>query len=157
MTNVVYSYMRWKHPDIHFSAWRVDPQGLVGDMRGRALFMSKSGGCAAYGQWGGAGSCSGDDANVAIRSESQYQVDGYSKMQVFVASPSVTVSNVQTHSTRSYVAEPINEFQPYCAPKPPACARLPKASPAGVYANPSCRCRDQTRTACTRSSTCRTT
>ena len=132
VTNVVYSYMRWKHPDIHFSAWRVDPSGLAGDMRGRALFMSKSGGCAAYGQWGGAGSCSGDDANVAIRSESQYQVDGYSKMQVFVASPSVTVSNVQTHSTRSYVAEPINEFQPYCAPKPPACARLPKASPAGV-------------------------
>ena len=79
--------------------------------------------------WGGAGSRSG--GHVAIRSENQYQVDGYSKMQVFVASP-VTVSNVQTHSTRSYVAEPINEFQPYCAP-----TRLRATSPAGEC-YPSC-------------------
>ena len=92
-----------------------------------------------------------------IRSENQVQVDGYSKMQVFVASPSVTVSNVQTHSSRSYVAEPINEFQPYCAPKAPVARDCPKLPRRSINANPSCRCRDQTRTACTRSSTCRTT
>ena len=108
VTNAVYSFMQWKHPDIHFSSWRVNPADNQGDMRGRALFMSRSGDCAGYGQWVGS-SCSD---GVGIRSENQVQLDGYSKMQVFVPTPSVTISNVQTHSTRSYVAEPINEAQP---------------------------------------------
>ena len=114
----VNSYMKWKHPELYYMAWRVDPSDNVGDMRGRALFISKIGSCGVRGQFhtNGLGrneGCSEADDILQIRSENQMQLDGYSKMQVFVPSPTVSVSNVRTHSTRQYSAEPINVLQPF--------------------------------------------
>jgi len=86
----------------------------MGDMRGRALFMSKVGTCAAPNQWGGgAATCTAADNHIEIRSESQILVTGFSKIQVFIPQPTVTVSGVRTHSTRQYTAEPISVAQPY--------------------------------------------
>ena len=123
--NGVYSFMRWKHPELYFTDWKVDQSDSMGDMRGRALFVSKVGSCASAGQFNryqcsahqcganGQG-CTAADNHLEVRSENQFEVTGYSRMQVFVPTPTVRVSNVRTHSTRSYVAEPINVQQPYC-------------------------------------------
>lgn len=117
VNRAVYSYMRWRHPDIFFTDYRIEQQDNVGDMRGRSLMIGRGGGCGGIGQYGAAYNgmtCTGPTGDsLMIRSENQVQVDGYSKMQVFVPSPSVSVSNVQTHSAHAYSAEPITLHQPY--------------------------------------------
>ena len=57
--------------------------------------------------------CTAADNHIEIRSESQILVTGFSKIQVFIPQPTVTVSGVRTHSTRQYTAEPISVAQPY--------------------------------------------
>ena len=137
VANAVHSFMRWKHPELHYQGWRVDEADRVpGDMRGRALIVSKSGACAQVGQFGslqctqwqcqnGQGCADDPDNNhLQIRSENQIPLSGYSKMQVFVPSASVQISNVRTHSTRQYEAAPVNVGQPYCTPAHPSSACL---------------------------------
>jgi hypothetical protein len=113
--SAVYSFMKWKHPEINFMSWKVDAADSVGDKRGAALFVTTVGTCSTPDQFGGytTSACEAGDNVLQIRSENQIQVDGYSKMQVFVPSSSVTVSNVRTHSSKQYVAEPMAVNQPY--------------------------------------------
>ena len=47
-----------------------------------------------------------------IRSENQRYVEGYSSFEVFVPSAKVQITNVVTHSTLQYLAEPIGINQP---------------------------------------------
>ena len=137
----VYSYMQWRHPDLHFTAWRRTAGDNVGDMRGRALFVSKSGECAGVGQWGDDGrgghgqSQSGGEAQLcragttanqlSVRSEAQFEVDGFSQMEVFVPANEVSIMNVATHSTRSYEAAPITIGQPFYTDRMYALTALP--------------------------------
>ena len=92
VANAVHSFMRWKHPELHYQGWRVDEADRVpGDMRGRALIVSKSGACAQVGQFGslqctqwqcqnGQGCADDPDNNpLQIRSENQIPLSGYSK------------------------------------------------------------------------------
>ena len=54
MNRAVYSYMRWRHPDIFFTDYRIEQQDNVGDMRGRSLMIGRGGGCGGIGQYGAA-------------------------------------------------------------------------------------------------------
>ena len=90
---VIHSYVSYKQPDMHFSAWRISDAGKMGDMHGRALFVDRAQGCDPAAP---AGVCQ----NLMIRSENQRYVEGYSSFEVFVPSAKVQISNVRTHSTR---------------------------------------------------------
>lgn len=132
--NGIHSYMAWRNPAMYYTGIRMDtttrglggmtpPSGNMGDMRGRALFMSKVGTCSVGGQWSNqqcstyqctnGAACTAADNHIEIRSEAEYAVTGFSKIQVFVPQPTVTVSGVRTHSTRQYTAEPISVTQNY--------------------------------------------
>eukprot|EP01046_Picozoa_sp_COSAG06_P003370 COSAG06_NODE_131_length_22532_cov_12.428387_7_plen_91_part_00 len=78
----------------------------------------------SVGQWGdqgrgghgqaGEGCAAGSVENqLSVRSESQYQIHGYSSLEVFVPAHQVTITNVQTSSTRAYVAGSIALGQPF--------------------------------------------
>ena len=137
----VYSWiMHLKGPDFHFTSWRQPVGADMGDMRGRALFVSKSGACAGVGQWGdqgrgghgawdssGNGGCqAGSTQNqLAVRSEAEFAVNGYSAVEVFVPNNDVKITNVVSHSTRAYTAAPITIGQPFYTDRMYALTLLP--------------------------------
>jgi hypothetical protein len=162
----VYSYMRWRYPDTHFTDWRIpvlpdghtaDPSANLGDLRGRALIISKFGSCAGGDQWQDAGAggvqrppgCSGADNHLQIRSENQIPLNGYNRMQVFIPTHETTVSNVQApHSPTpaGYVPGAIHVNQPIYTDQPYAFTDLPnfllglsgiKTPNADIHSDPS--------------------
>lgn len=72
---VVNQWMSYKYPNMNWMYYRNVPECNVGDMRGRALIVSKSGACATESQWtdegmGGARAtgegCDGSNAEVCV-------------------------------------------------------------------------------------------
>jgi hypothetical protein len=101
--DAVYSFMKWKHPNIRWTKWRAglcadEPGGC--DMRGRALFK----------------------LDGTIRSEIEREVKGYKTVDVFQEASRIKVTNVRTHSSlrrdgdpawRPYSAAQVRIGQPY--------------------------------------------
>ena len=51
VNRAVYSYMKWRHPELYFMDYRIEQQDNVGDMRGRSLMISRGAGCGGIGQY----------------------------------------------------------------------------------------------------------
>lgn len=131
----IYSYIKWKKgPNFAFTSWRRSAANDMGPLTGQALFVSKSGACGSVDQWndqgrGGHGQtaagCSAVENQLAVRSENQYQINGYSVIEVFVPANQVSITNVVTHSTGAYTAEPIAVGQPFYTDRMYALTTLP--------------------------------